>query len=262
MREKKLRVIFFVLPAISLLTAGLPFLLGYCQSTPASGSEITVSGRLYLEGSPDKGERLILHGVDQKAYLISGALAGQLLDIARQKKDLNRVELTGVLDPVKTIRQCETRNDLAYNDKGEQIINRTASCIRYYHFEPRTIVSCIDSNAVLPELIHDTQAETHARASPPVNDLKPAMIGEIYGTIRQVNLRSPVKTVEIRNSDHKSDLKSVTVVITAKTRIARVVKGKEPVLMLPENLKTGQPVVVMYDKNEIRTEALSIAVTK
>lgn len=249
------------MPAVSVFLAGAPLLFGQDRTGSASVTEITVAGRLYLDKLGTE-ELLVLHGTDKKAYLVSGALSIQLAAIARQKKDAHIVELSGLLDPAQTIRNCDSRNDLAYNDKGEQVVNRTSTCIRYFHFEPRTIVSCVDSAVALPELEHDTLAEMHTRSAPPVGDLKPAIIGEIYGTIRQVNLRSPLKTVEIRNSDTKSTLKSVTVVITAKTRIARAVKGKEPVPMMPENLKAGQQVVVMYDRNEIRTEALSIAVTK
>lgn len=261
MREKKLRAIFFIVPAFSVFMAASSLLFGQDLAGSASGTEITVAGRLYFDKRGTE-ELLVLHGRDKKAYLVSGALSIQLATIARQKKDAHIVELTGLLDPAKTIRNCDSRNDLKYNDKGEQVINRTSTCIRYFHFEPRIIVSCVDSDAALPELERDTLAEMQMRSSPPVGDLKPAIIGEIYGTIKQINLRSPLKTVEIKNSDPKSALKSVTVVITAKTRIARAVAGKEPVLMIPENLKAGQPVIVMYDKNEVRTEALSIAVTK
>ena len=255
MIAKKLQVVFFILPVLFLCAAG------HCQSKPESGSDITVSGRLYVERRGND-EWLVLHGTDGKAYRVTGALAESLTAIALQKQDAHIVELAGLIDHDRTARDCTSRNEPARNDAGEEVINRTSVCIRYYHFEPRTIVSCVDSKETLPALERDTVAETKIKSSSPLGNLKPAIIGEIYGTIKQVNLRSPLKTVEIKNADKKSKVKSITVIITAKTRIAGAAAGKAPAFLLPENLKAGQSVIVTYDRNDIRAEALSISVTK
>jgi hypothetical protein len=259
MIEKKLQGLFFILLILSFILVEGPLLSGYCQSESSQKSEITITGRLYLD-QHGREDWLVLHSKDRKAYMISGALIDSLTNIVREKKDTNIVTLSGIIDPKQTTRSCDSRNDLEYNSQNQKVINRKSSCIRYYHFDAQTIVSRSDSNETLPALERDTVAEEHMQTAPLVGDIRPAIIGEIYGTIRQLNLRSPLKTVEIRNTDKNSALKSITVIITGKTRIARAVGNKEPVMLLPQNLKVGQQVVVMYSRDELKTEALSIAV--
>jgi hypothetical protein len=70
------------------------------------------------------------------------------------------------------------------------------------------------------------------------------------------------KTFEIQALDKTSSIKTLTVIITASTRIVKHIKDTEPSPLLPENLQIGQRVTVVYTRNEIRTEALFITVTK
>lgn len=232
------------------------------QTTGTEPGSITVTGRVLIE---QRGTTplLILHGTDAAAYLIQGGLAGQLRHIAQKKPEINLVTVTGIAGGTSSVT-CNRTSTPVTTKTGVKEFQTEVRCIRYMHLDVRAIVSVAEAAAPMPPLRRDEAAESKMRSSgtPVVQIPRPPMIGVIYGTITACNLRSAIQTIDIQNIDPNNALKSVTVLVTDATRIAKRIGSAEPVVLAPESLQVGQRVTVSYSRSELRTNAMFITVTK
>ncbi|HRZ14045.1 MAG TPA: hypothetical protein P5110_00915 [Candidatus Omnitrophota bacterium] len=231
---------------------------GHCQPDKAQ-SEV-IEGRLILEQRGDT-QRLIVHGRNARAYLPEGPLLEELKKLRVALGEKNLVVLTGTLDGNYTI-SCDRINDYGSDEKGTPEVKTAITCYRYYAFRVEKIVS----SSVSPETIsppeRDSQQENKALKMISREELTPPVYGEIAGKIKKINLRSPVKTLEIANSDAQSELKTITLIIGTRTRIAKNTGSGEPTVMFAEQLRPGQQVTATYSRSETKTEGLFITVTK
>jgi hypothetical protein len=251
-------LVFFCLPGLwSLILTGPAC---RAQTEPQDPGSITVTGRVSMQ-QRGKDNDLILHSTDGTAYLIKGDLTDQLQQIAQKKADVNLVTITGIARGSSSV-SCKRTNAVTNMPDGSKAIQTEVRCIRYLHLDARSVVSVAESTRPLPPLKRDSAAESKmlSRAARP--DLAPPDIGEIYGTITACNFKSAVTTIDVLNIDKKSPLRSITVLITADTKIAKRIGSAKPADITPDRLKPGQRVTVVYSKNDIRADAMFITVTK
>jgi hypothetical protein len=92
------------------------------------------------------------------------------------------------------------------------------------------------------------------------------VMGEIYGKISALNFKSPIKTIKVENVNKNNGLKDLTLVITNETRVYKNLTGKtpekEPMLLTDTALMVGQGVTVVYLRDEVKSRALFITITK
>ena len=231
---------------------------GQCQSGGILPT--VIEGRLILEKRGDSN-RLILHGRNARAYLPRGPLLEKLKDLCARMGDKNLVALSGTLDGSYTV-SCDRISDYGSDDKGTPEVKTGITCFRYYAFNVDAIVSSAVSQETIPLPERDAQQEYKAMRMIATEESTPPVYGEIDGRIKKINLRSPVKTIEIANSDEQSPLKTITLVISSRTRIAKNTGAGDPAVMFVEQLRPGQRVSATYSRSETKTEGLFITVTK
>ncbi len=249
-----------VLIGVWTATAPLTCLCGQDGHATDAGL-YAISGRVSVQ-KQGTDEWIVLHGRDAKAYLITGPLREELHKIALEKNGHALVSLQGTLTGEHTA-SCEHTSTIASGDEGEKIRTTDIRCIKYSYYEAFSIVSVEESDEQLPPLQRDAQIES---ATARYGNAPPAafseVMGEIYGVIKACNTRAAVKTLEIANADAQSPLRSLTVILTSETRITKRIGGADPAPLLPQNLRPGQRVTVVYSRNEFRSKALYITVIR
>jgi hypothetical protein len=256
MKKKISEFLYFgVLCAFILLPA-----LCFGQSKPIAGAAVTVTGKVFVQ-QHGKNQWVVIHGKDAKAYLVNGPLAEKLKTIAAENNDRTIVTLEGIQNGGANI-SCERSSSVETDARGTKKMVVKVRCVKYNYLEVTSVSGVIQSDENIPEPEADKAAEEKALKGEDKANRSQGIVGEIYGKIKTANLQSVPKTVEIQVLDKTSPIKTLTVIITAGSRIVKHIKDTEPTPLLPENLKVGQRVTVVYTRNEIRTEALFITVTK
>ncbi len=238
--------------------------LAYGQTkTPSLEQQpiISVVGRLVLE-KHGKDEQLLLHSKDAQAYLIIGNLKEKLKNLLLELGKDNLVSLTGKQSGKSNI-SCERTHKYEYNERGERELKTETKCIRYYLLQPTQLLEAKKSDEEIPPPKRDTEEEKNMLWLEGIDKPVSAhtIIGEIYGVVSSVNLRTPIKTVEIANRDKNNPLKRITLVISPVTRIVKKIE-EEPMALSANALKAGQEVTAVYSRDEFKSEALFITITK
>jgi hypothetical protein len=222
-------------------------------------SVISVEGRLSTEQHGQE-EWLVLHAKDAKTYLVKGDLKEELRNKLLELGTDNLVSVTGNQDARSNV-SCEQSYQYESKEKGKQELKVSTKCIRYYNLEVTQVIFAKKSDQDLPPPQRDIAEERRLTKGLGQQPLLSPIIGEIYGKITAVNLRSPIKTLEVTNLDKNSPLKNITLVVSPDTRIAKKIGQEEPMGLRPDALKVGQKVTVVYSKGELKTEALFITIT-
>jgi hypothetical protein len=233
--------------------------LCFGQPQPAPGTAITVTGKVFVQ-QHGKSQGVVMHSKDAKAYLVTGDLVEKLKTIAAENSDRALLTLEGIQNGGGNI-SCDRSSNLETDAKGVRTMKLKVRCIRYNFLKVTAISSMVQSDEKMPEPEGDKAEEKRALSEGNSNRSQ-GIVGEIYGKIKSVNLRAVPKSVEIQVLDKASPIKTLTVIITAGTRIVKHIKDTEPAPLLAENLKVGQRVTVIYTRTEIHAEALFITVTK
>jgi len=225
-------------------------------------SNISVVGRLAFE-KPGQEELLVLHAKDAQTYLIIGTFREKLKNSLIELGQNNLVSITGNKDG-RYNTACERFYKYEYNKQGEKELKTEARCIRYYFLEATDILFAEKSDEEIPPPKRDTKEEErmreNRRGQPPTREL--LVMGEIYGRVTAVNLKSPIKTIEVANRDKDSPLKKITLLITGKTRIAKKIGEQEPMTLTEKALKPKQEITAAYVRGEFKSEAIAITITK
>lgn len=262
-----------------LLFLFLPVMLGiYCATSIWADEEpreieitilqpheypiITVSGRLLLKKPADK-ERLLLHSKDATAYSIKGELVEELKSLLLDLGEKHIISVTGNQDGAYS---TSCHNSYGFDAASNRTID--SQCVRYYNLEVTKIIDAKRSDEEIPPPKRDSEEEEKARATALYQDqtltasLTPKVMGEIQGRINSLNLKSPVKTIEITNRDKDSQLTKLTLFLTNNTRVAKTTKDKEPMYLSTSALREEQEVTAVYIRDELKSEALFITITK
>lgn len=218
---------------------------------------ISVWGRLTLE-THGQDKWLILQAKNTEAYFIKGGLVEKLkqllLDLGRE----NLVFLTGNKEDRGRL-SCEKQY---HRDDLGRLKDISAKCIRYNELEVTSILKAKKSSEYIPPPKRDTQEERKLIAGIREEGLPP-VFGEIKGVVTAVNLKSPIKTVEIENLNKDSPLKKITLIVSAaSTRVAKKIGKEEAIGLGVEGLKAGQEIMASYVRDEFKTEALLITIIK
>lgn len=229
-------------------------------SLPPQRPIISVLGRLALEQHGEE-EWLILHAKDAQTYLIIGSLREKLKSLLLELEEKNLVSLRGNQD-LRSNVVCERTYQYEDNKKGERILKIQTQCIPYYHLEVTQILEAKISDEEIPPPKREIEEEKRLTKQIAAPDLMPALIGEIYGKIKKINLKSPIKTIEVENRDKDSPLKQITLIISPGTQIVKKIGQEEPMTLRLEALKAGQEVTCIYSRDEFKSEALFITITK
>lgn len=222
---------------------------------------ISVMGRLALEKHGEE-EWLVLHAKNAETYLIKGNLTEKLKNLLLELGEDNLVFVTGNQDGRSNV-SSERSYRYEYNDEGERVLKIDVKAIRYYYLDVTQILFAKESDEAIPPPKRDIEEERRLMASKGVQGLEPLIRGELYGKITSVNLRAPIKTIEITNRDKSSPLKKMSLIISSNTRVARKLGEQEEIMALsPKALKRGQEVTVVYSREGVKNEALFITITK
>ena len=217
---------------------------------------ITTSGRLTLE-KPGKVDRLIFHSKEANAYVIKGELTEKLKALLLDLGEDNLVTLTGKQDGSYNV-SC--RNTYHFDAEGNQKIE--TRCIRYYNLEVTKIIETKKSDEEIPPPKRDIEEERKARIS--LRQTRGLILrGEIEGKISSLNLRSPIKTMEVTYRDKDNKLINKVFFLTSNTRIAK--KGldtEEPMYLSINSLRVNQEITLIYARDERKSEVLFITITK
>lgn len=256
MKEKMLAklflfIFFFFLPALYVQAENKPL-----RQQPV----VTVLGRLALENHSGK-EQLILHAKNAETYLVIGNLIEKLKSSLKETGNNNMVSVTGNKDGRNNL-SCQRSYKYEYDIKGERTLKIDAKCIRYHYLEITQILSIEQSDEQIPLPKRDIGEERRLLTIRETQGAEPLITGEIYGKIKSINLKSPVKTIMITNRDKTSPLKKITLLITSNTRIARKIGEEDPMMLSPKALKPGQEITAVYLRDALKSEALFLTITK
>lgn len=222
---------------------------------------ISILGRLSLE-KHGESEWLVLHAKNAETYQITGNLGEKLKDSLLELGEKNLVFVTGNQDGKYNIA-CERIYSYKDNKQGERELKIDTKCIRYYNLEVSQILFAKKSDEEIPPAKRDSEEERKAANNLTRQTLSRPVMGEIYAKITSINLKSALKTVEAANRDKNSPIEKITLMITADTHIAKKMgEAQEPVSLKAEALKAGQEITAVYSKDEFKTEAIYITITK
>lgn len=222
---------------------------------------ISVVGRLALE-EHGKEEWLVLHAKDAKTYLIKGNLTEKLKNSLLELGENNLVSLAGDQDGKSNISSGRFYK-YEYDEEGERKLNVDTKAIRYYHLRVTQILFARKSYDVIPPPQRDIKEEKRLMTTGGGSQAgEPVIMGEIYGKIVSVDLKSPLKTIEVLNRDKSSPLKKIILMLTAGTHIVKQIDQEEPIRLTSASLRRGQRVIAVYSRQGIRSEALFITITK
>ena len=250
---------------IIYLSSWIP--ISYADTTLASTKpdkkkELTVSGRVNLQEKPDKNH-LVISCVDGNSYELYGQLSGTLETKAKELGMNNLFSLQIILDGRNRV-SCEKSQTYVYNEENERTSKVTAHCIRYGLAEIKAILTEELSSKPLPQPIEDLEAEAKiiAEQTPGKNSAVGYVLGEIYGSIAEANINTPMQTITVVNKNKTSSLKQLVLLITGNTQIFKKIGAEEPIVLLPDALRRGQELTVVYSRDELKNEALYITITK
>lgn len=222
---------------------------------------LTTQGRLILEKHGEK-DRLTLRSKEGYTYLIKGALVEKLKDLLLDLEEHNLVTLEGSQDGSYNI-SCE--NFYQYDAEGNRKIE--TRCIRYYNLEVSKIIEAKKSDEEVPppkrDIEEEEKAKTAALSRLYQQDLTQRVTGEIKGKISSLNLRSPIKTIEIAYRDKDNQPINKVFLLNPEVRIVKKPQDNEESMFLSVNsLKVDQEVSVVYFRDERKTEAIAITIIK
>lgn len=233
---------------------------------PGESPIVKTFGRLKTE-KHGQDEWLILHSVNGQGYIVKGKLTEDLKRILADLGEENLVWVAGRKDGASSV-SCHT--SFAFDEKGER--KAGASCIRYYHLEVAKIGETKKSPEKLPPLKRDAEAEKKALATASSSSGLQAQSIVQYVTlesavIQSLNMRTPIKTMEVRFQDKDGKTETKTLFIGQGARVAKkkakMDDTKEPFVDVSLNsLKVGQEVSVVYARDELKNEAVIITITK
>lgn len=246
---------------ILLLTFGRP-VCAYAQNLtgPQKTSTVTsVVGRLALEENHGAEPWLVLRAKNGTSYLIFGKKLADLRALLAKYGADNIVFLTGYVDGRSNI-SCGQDAVPAVDEKGREYKKMETTCIRYYLFDVRQVIYAKRSDEQMAPATRDAEQEKLVKESHPAS-VKPAPItGEISGTITALNLRSPIKTIEITDPSPDAVIKKVVVLLKPTTSVTRKGGAQGPLVVASTALKVGQSVSVSYTRKETVSTALAISI--
>lgn len=240
----------------------VPLVYAQTELKPLHGRPIiSVVGRLAPEKHGEE-EWLVLHAKNAETYLIIGDLREKLKNSLLELGENNLVFVTGNQDGRSAV-SCERNYQYEENKKGERELKIDTKCIRYYNLEVTDILFAKKSDEEIPPPKRDIEEERRlTKGIGQEQPLIPPIVGEIYGRVSSVNLKSPIKTIKVTNRDKDSPLKKITLIISPDTRIAKKIAEEEPIALSAGALKAGQEVTAVYSRDEFKSEALFITITK
>lgn len=218
---------------------------------------VTTTGKVDLERHGEE-EWLILHDRDGETYHIKGELVGKLKGLLLDLGEYNLVTVTGKQDGSYNVSCCNTYK---FDSKSNRIID--TQCIRCYHLEVTQIIEAKKSDEEMPSPKRDVEEERKARISALSQLQKEGLIqmGEIEGKVSSLNLRAPIKTLEVTYLDKNNQLIKKVLFLTSNTRIAKKgLDSEEPMYLSINSLKVGQEITLIYSRDERKTEALFITI--
>jgi hypothetical protein len=193
------------------------------------------------------------------SYLIFGNNVTTLRALLTEYGADNMVFLTGYLDGRSNI-SCGQDAVPAVDEKGRAYKKMETTCIRYYLFDVRQVISAERSDEQMAPATRDAEQEKLVKESHPAS-VKPAPIaGEISGKITALNLRSPIKTAEITDPNPDAVIKKVVVLLKPTTSVTKKGGAQGNLVVASTALKLGQTVSVAYTREETVSTALAISI--
>jgi hypothetical protein len=219
---------------------------------------ITASGRLILEHRK-KGDTLVLHGKDAVLYRITGGRTDELKGLFQELGRNNLVSVGGVKSPFASSISC--KHSYGYSDEGKKTVE--TYCVSYHDLKIDRIIDSKISGEEMPPPKRDLKEEERARQRALSQEQERNMLRliSIQGEITFMNIRSPIKTVEVSFAGRDGKPVKKTLLLTANTVIAKKSISSDTLVTADEeSLHTGQEVAVEYSRTERTAEAIAITI--
>lgn len=233
---------------------------------PGEAATITVEGRLETEKHGNENW-LVLHAKDAETYYIIGGLLEKMHVSLRELGEKNLVSVSGVVRGKGRVH-CQHITKRTHGDKRQEALQVITTCVRYNGLEIKQILSAKKSDEKMPPPKRDLEEEKRAlwssqryisqRESKPIVGI----YGECTGEVVAVNMKSPIKTVEVKTTGKETPGKTITMIIAPDTLIIKKVGDSEPLSFAASVLAPGQEVTAVYNRDEFKTTALAITITK
>lgn len=231
-------------------------------AVPEKDVQITVTGKAVIETAQNR-ERVNFTDLGGKSYRLYGDRIKELKSKAVELGADNLFSLKITPDGKNSL-SCEKTQTYTFNNKNEKTLHIDAKCVRFYFARLDEIVSARHSDKPVPEPLRDIAEERNiiASSSSQKSGIIPFTTGEIYGKVVTLDLNSPFKMMTVMNRNPSDPLKKLPLIISQNTKIAKKLGMNEPINLLPNALSVGQEVTVVYARDELKSEALYITITK
>lgn len=221
---------------------------------------ISVTGKIAIE-EYNKKSYLVLHSTTAKTYILKGNLTDILKNLFGALGKDNLTSIKGKRDNIKIVH-CKN----LYKTDSQDAMTLDICCFRYYNLEVVDILYVKKSSKKMPHSQRDRKEEKKMRKEArnrlvKSSRLSHAVIGEMEGKISSVNLKSPIKTINVSYRDKNNTLRKRILSIGIETRIVKKIdKEKDPLVLTMKALKPGQKLVITYSRDEHNTKALFITI--
>ncbi|MDD5255286.1 MAG: hypothetical protein PHR11_04450, partial [Candidatus Omnitrophica bacterium] len=174
----------------------------------------------------------------------------------------NLVSLTGIADGLYDIG-CTIKHMV--DEEGKKTSEN--ECIRYYHLTVTKVLEAKQSDEKMPPPERDSGEESRSRrAAITYQHQQGAARGSLVtvdAKIESLNLKSPIKTMNISFADKDGKTVKKDVLLTGDTRIAKKsIDASEPVFLEVNALAAGQKIHLEYSFDEDKNSALFITILK
>lgn len=221
---------------------------------------IEVTGRLESEVWGEE-EALIMHSQDASTYIIEGGLTEKLKDLLFELGEKNLISLKGYKTGKASV---ECKHSYRFDPEGNK--KAETRCFKYENLEVLEIINSGRSEEEMPQAKRDAQEEARAQASALYSDMsrdvaaRGGAIIQYEGTVKEINIKSPIKSMVVNSKDKEAKLRQLTLLLTANTRVAKEVNKEKGMGLDIKALKKGQKVVVVYSRDGFNCEALNITI--
>jgi WD40 repeat protein len=213
----------------------------------------TIQGRII--SAPDDKE-ITFRDIEGKSYSLTGSHTQK---ITKLYKNLGRDNLLTLKGKPSDRHYIACTHQYEYADQDSQKTVAT-QCIKYIYFDVLEILKAEKSQREIAPALRETLAEKEmSSAAMGQDELSKTLkiTGQATGEITFVNLKSPIKTLEVTEKKGSS----LIFILDTETKITRKkLQEEEPVSLSPSSLETGQKVTVVYQRNREKNKAVFITV--
>jgi hypothetical protein len=225
---------------------------------------IKTSGRLSIEKQGNQEYLIFQAAADGQLYTVRGKFTDSLKDLLSSLGKDNIVSIVGEKGQ-RSVLSCS--NNYSFDDKGNKKVE--SKCFAYYDLQVIKFSDARQSKEALPSPKRDTAEEAKIIKTTPSDLQGTGMLQYITiagAVIESLNLRSPIKAMVISYKDKNGEVIKKTLLINTNIRIVKKnAAGSEERNFTDvgiNSLEEKQEITVIFIKDELKSEAVVITITK